>query len=276
MQTAEALSYIRQALEFPSMLWISVTGGEPFLYPEALSAIVEFASKEGLHTECVINCFWAYSEDHAMKVLEPLARVGLDVLNISTDDFHQVQLTFEYVARAYRAARKLEIRPTIMCTVGRFSKLTAAAVIQRLNDAGIHLLGGKPPKTVPSALAVESGFLPLGRGAALDDRELLLGAAPVEGPCDLVLSDISITPEGNVMPCCAAASTIPGFAIGNASSTNLAVLLAMASERKDLHILSQRGPRGLQSQKEPFIEAQYVNRCHLCYEIVSRLLSLDT
>jgi len=82
----EAFGYIEQAKEIPTVEWISITGGEPFLQQEMLQAVIVFATKQSLLTECVTNCFWAESEQSATIILESIQQKGLDVLNISADD----------------------------------------------------------------------------------------------------------------------------------------------------------------------------------------------
>ena len=77
MKEEEAIGYIDQAGEIPSVEWISITGGEPFLYPELLESSIKHASKKGLRTECVTNCFWADSEEKAEETLGGLVEAGL-------------------------------------------------------------------------------------------------------------------------------------------------------------------------------------------------------
>ena len=184
MSLDDALGYISQAGEISTMEWISISGGEPFLFPEMLKEIISSAAKAGLHTECVTNCFWAETETAAVKTLQTLKHAGLEVLNISADDFHQEHLPFEYVGNCYRASLRLGLKPVIMCTVGRSSRLTIKRVAELLGDEGIRIFGREVPyKGQVTALAVQSGFIPLGRAVSIAEEELMIGDSPTGGPC---------------------------------------------------------------------------------------------
>lgn len=278
MEPDEALDYIDQAREIPTVEWISFTGGEPFLLPEMLLKLVGHASRKGLRTECVTNCFWATTEGTAEGLLGRLVDEGLDVIDISADDFHQRHIPFDRVRNCYMAARRLGLKVVIMCAVARSSRLRIGEVVRLLGDDGIRVLGSEAPTgETPSALGVETGFIPVGRGADIPEDEWLIGNGPLEGPCKLVLRDIAIAPSGKVLPCCSAAGLAQAAEVGNARS-GLRELIEETTRRTLFKVLSTKGPLGLKRLLGPGRRKGYVNRCHLCYDVLtdprlSRVLS---
>ena len=270
MERDEAFSFIDQAKNIPTLEWISITGGEPFLLQDMLRAVISFATNKSLRTECVTNCFWAESEQKATTILERLQQVGLEVINISADDFHQDRLPFERVLTCYRAAKKLRMKIVIMCTVSRSSTLTASRVVSKLGDRGIHILRrGVSPQEPVRALAIQSGFIPAGRAANIPEQERAIGDGPVNGPCRLVLRDVSIAPSGHVLSCCSALGASDAFSIGNARDEELQTIIHRAANMAPFRILMDEGPDVLLKRIGGVQTRDYVNRCDLCYEAMT-------
>jgi MoaA/NifB/PqqE/SkfB family radical SAM enzyme len=268
MTLEEATSYIDQARKIPTVEWISFTGGEPFLLPEMLASLIGYASLRGLRTECVTNCFWAESEERALELLERLEEAGLDAINISADDFHQRHIPFERVGNCYRAASRLGLKTVIMCAVARSSSLRIENVIQGLCDEGIHDIRDGKPRTPVSALAVETGVVPVGRASDIPREEWPIGDSPVEDPCRDVLRDIGISPSGDVLPCCSAAGIIEGAWLGNAKERRLADIIVGAIDDPLFRTLSMEGPSAL-AERLGLMKNGYVNRCHLCHVVLT-------
>jgi MoaA/NifB/PqqE/SkfB family radical SAM enzyme len=267
MSLDEALDYIDQAEEIPSVRYISFTGGEPFLLSEMLVRLVRYASERGLHTECVTNSFWASTMGSAEKMLRRLADAGLEVINLSVDDFHQSQIPFERVLNSYRAARNLGLKIVLMCAASRSSRIRIEGVKRMLGDDDIYIVGRGEKRGEPRVIAMETGFIPAGRGADIPEEEWLKGDGPLAGGCRAVLRDIAIAPGGRVLPCCSAAGAIKELFIGNARVRRLMNILEDAWRIPLFKLLSDRGPIGLlgRLENEP---AEYVNRCHLCYDLL--------
>lgn len=267
MKAEEGVDYIDQAGEIPSVEWISITGGEPFLYPELLESSVRHASKRGLRTECVTNCFWADSEEKAEETLGGLVEAGLDVINVSADDFHQRHIPFERVLNCYNAAMGLGIKTVVMCAAAKSSALRAKTVKRLLGGGDIQILRAGDPRPTASAVIVETGFTPVGRGAHIPRDEWLTEENPVGGPCDMVLRDIGVSPSGRVLPCCSAASLAEEACLGSAREESLVEILERAARRPLFRALSTEGPSAL-AERLGMKEKGYVGRCHLCYEVL--------
>ena len=139
-----------------------------------------------------------------------------------------------------------------------------------LGDRGIHILRKQVPPRIPlSALAVESGFIPVGRAAQIPENERVMGAGSIDGPCRVVLRDVSISPSGNVFPCCSALGTNEAFTIGNARREKLRAIIQRAGHIGPFKVLMDEGPEALQRWTGGRYTRGYVNRCDLCYEVMT-------
>jgi MoaA/NifB/PqqE/SkfB family radical SAM enzyme len=271
MAPGEAMGYILQIREIPSVDWVSFSGGEPFLFPDLLQKLIAFASGLGLYTECVTNCFWAETADGALKVLVRFKQAGLTVINISTDDFHQQHLPFDRVRNAYNAAKDIGVKIVIMSAVKRSSRITAGQLGQLLEDDGIFIFGRSASQgATTTALAVQSGFLPIGSGADISVKERVIEDRSLSGGCEIALRDISIHPSGKVFPCCSAAGMAETAVLGNAKETGLKKIIREAGRHPFFRVLSTEGPQGLCRYLHwDTLGKSYVNRCHLCYELLT-------
>jgi hypothetical protein len=280
MDIDEALGYIDQARELGTVEWISLTGGEPFLLHDMLKALIAYAHERGFHTECVTNCFWASTVENAEEKLKQLVDAGLDVINISADDFHQRHIPFARVRNCYLMAKQLGLRIVVMCALSRSSMLKIGEISRLLNGERIAIASGYGSPEGALSLAVETGFIPVGRGKTLPEHEQLIGCGSLVGSCKTVLRDIVITPSGEVMPCCSASGLTKAAKIGNARERRLIELLKEAHTKKLFRILSREGPMGLWRCIGPTPLESFVNKCHFCYEVLmdsrlSRFLGLS-
>jgi hypothetical protein len=267
MSRYDAQDYIDKASRVLSVEWISLSGGEPMLQPSFVEGLVAYASGLGLKTELVTNCNWAETPEKATGTLKRLRDAGLDVLNISADDFHQATISFERVRNCYGAAKGLGVKMVVMTVLRKSSRL-------HLDDVA-RLLGDNIPRPgeasgEDAALGVESGFSPVGRGASIPREEWWLDASPLSGGCQNVLRDVGITPGGDLLPCCSASATLPGFSPGNLDDWDLDELLLKAWESDLFKVLGEKGPMGLLG-KPP--DGVYVNKCHFCNEVLKPILT---
>jgi len=270
MTEGEARGYIDQISKIPSVEWVSFTGGEPFLMPETLRNLIMYTSEKGLKTECVTNCSWAESGERAENILKRLVDAGLDFINLSADDFHQRHIPFSRIRNCYEAAKKIGLRMVIMCAVSKSSELTVDRIARLLGEDDIRIIGGEEIEA-PAALAVETGFLPVGRGEAIPESEWVVGREPADGPCGAVLRDVAIAPGGVLLPCCSVAGVLGSVRLGNVGKESLGALISKAWGRDVFRVLSQEGPAGLRRRMDLEERVDYVNRCHACVDALRRL-----
>jgi len=119
-QSPQIISLIQQGRKDKDS--ITFTGGEPFLELRLLQKLVDLSASRLAQTEVVTNGHWASSPFEAEKTLKPLKESGLDVLNLSIDDYHSEFIPINSVKNAYYAALSLDLRPIIMTTRQKNSK----------------------------------------------------------------------------------------------------------------------------------------------------------
>ena len=268
MPLDEAWGYIDQASRIPSVEWISFTGGEPFLLPGLLNELVGYASAKGLRTECVTNCSWADTPEKTEESLKTLKGAGLDIVNISADDFHQEFVPFENVRNCFEAVKRLGLKTVIMSAAQAGGTFSLEEIINRLGPEDIGTLGEAKSAEGLSAIAVETGFIPIGRASKLPRDKWLIGESQTEGPCRLVLRDIGIDPRGDLLACCSAASLLDRGRLGSLVGTRIQQRLEDTGEQPLFKILSEQGPSSLADSLGIPWRDEFVSRCHLCHEVL--------
>jgi hypothetical protein len=268
MSLDEGRRYIDQISSIASVEWISFTGGEPFLLPGLLNALIDHASAKDLRTECVTNCSWAVTPEKTKESLNTLKESGLDVVNISTDDFHMEFVPFEKVRNCFEAAKSLGLKIVIMSAAQAGGTHRIAEIINLLGPEEIRIIGGQEVAGELSAIAIETGFIPVGRGAEVPFNKWLIGESQIEGPCHLVLRDIGIDTKGELLACCSATSFQRRGRLGRVVETGIQRLLDDASEQPLFKILSEHGPSSLADSLGIQWRNGFVNRCHLCHEVL--------
>lgn len=230
-------------------LWVSLTGGEPFLEPDLQSELIPYATRAGLNTEVVTNGFWAKTLSIAMENLSSIRELGLDILNLSLDDFHQEYIPVSSIRNAFNAAKKLGIKIIIMTTTIKKSKITSDTIPKLLKDEKIQIFG-RPKIPNPNALLIETPITPIGRGANITELNYTL---ITEVKCGEALRDIGIGPKGDVFPCCG--SLVNKIMLGNIYNSSL----------KDILDNTERNPIIESIRNGASISGPFTSKCHACY-----------
>lgn len=270
LSTPQAKYLIDQACSVSTIEAISFSGGEPFILGKELDEVVRYASRAGFATECVTNCYWAKSETAAHKRLARLKDAGLSVLSISADDFHQEQLPFTSVRNAYWAARAFGLRVALITSTSKSSRLRGLEIRERIGDDDIHSSKRKAPRDqLPQAVAIESSFIPVGRGESIpiEEREFANHLSP--GPCRSIFRDLLALPSGQLLPCCSAAAIRHCASSGNLFETSLLHLLSRISANPLFLVIATEGPVGLREKLGSGADRRYSSECHLCHELLS-------
>ncbi|GAA6258752.1 radical SAM/SPASM domain-containing protein [Bacteroides sp. f07] len=102
--------YINKCTEaFPTIQLVVFSGGECFSLKDDLYHAVQFANERGLMTRVVSNGYWASSYDKAYSILKKMKALGLNELNLSTGDDHQVWVPFNNIVNAIKASAELDL-----------------------------------------------------------------------------------------------------------------------------------------------------------------------
>ena len=106
MTAAEVTDHLAAASDCPPAE-ITLSGGEPFLFPDLLHVAVVQALQLA-PTRVSTNSFWATDLPAARRQLAPLHAAGLRHLQLSVDSFHQPDVPLDRLATAIQAARELD------------------------------------------------------------------------------------------------------------------------------------------------------------------------
>ncbi len=250
---------------------IHIGGGEPFLNPEGLKAIVETAVSLGMAIEYVeTNSSWYKDMGGACTLLESLREKGLTCLLVSISPFHNEHIPLWKVKGVMEACGKVGIRA--FPWIPEFCE-----EIEALGDSGTHKLSEFEEKYGPGYLkGLPSRYWIHWGGRAIKTYAEIFGSKPFEevlreggGRC-LQLLDVShfhLDLFGNYVPGLCSGLAIEREDLGTPISTE---------KYPHLSILFQAGVRGLYelaSNKYEFKPSEsYMSACHLCLEIRKHLV----
>ncbi len=258
---------------------VVLTGGEPTLFlREVLATLQHISQKSDTFSRLVTNASWATSLKAARQVLRSLKEAGLGELNYSVDDFHQAYIPLAHIRYAVAAAEELEI-PVLLAHKSYPGSKSSRATYEALLEREIPLLEDLPPEEYGKRpLTISSGHtLPIGRGA---QKVNPLDWVPPEvteerwrGPCNEVLKELVIAPDGRLSPCCGLVErTIPYFYAGSVIEQDVFEVLEVANKSVLYNWLALGGPSSImdyilsQDPSIPFL-GRYVQNCQLCNEI---------
>jgi len=105
---------LAEANKLGTVNFVSVEGGEPFLYYPIMVHLVREATKLGFHVEVLSNCYWASCVRDAVAWLLPMAKAENVEFSFSSDLYHGETWVTEEVRNAVKAARKLKIKAGVI------------------------------------------------------------------------------------------------------------------------------------------------------------------
>ena len=265
----DAEKWLSELVETQQFEWLTLHGGEPFLYIEKMKTILRMAKDLDIPRRgAITNGYWARTHPIASKILRELIDAGLNRISFSVDGFHQKYIDIGVVKVGIEAAASLGF-DRIWVDSYYIESLDAKNKYDQLTSESLkelHEIEG-----IEFSLN-QVGFE--GRGAkSLTDHVEMLPNLP-SGKCVLPYwlggdlqspEGIEIDFEGNVTIC-------PGICIGNAKVDSLSEILDNYEyyNHPINRILAKEGPKGLhglatQHGLEPISE--FVNECHLCFEM---------
>lgn len=245
--------FLNDGRKFEGIEWIYFGGGEPFTqYPLLLKAI-QRARKLEYRVGVETNGYFARTEEAALRLLRPLAIMGVEDLRVSNDSLHYRNPWTSPANKALSAARELGI-PTTLVQIS----LPGTA---RTN-----------PSTTPHADQVdELRFMYAGRAAELfaaQQPRLDLSTLNSCPRSDLADPDrVYIDTYGFVQIC-------PGISIGNACQDPLNEIIPNydVHSHQVLNILDETGPAGLVENSGLPAGTKIVDACHGCFSARKQLV----
>jgi len=237
-------------------------------------------SKSRSVTRVVTNAFWASSPTSAISALNKLKNAGLAELNISVDDFHQEFVPIENVKNAVNAAIKLEIR-VLLAHKSYPSSISNKAYYEDCLGMSIEQVNKNKSNNFNEnkVFFSQSYTVPIGRGSDEINKDKWLPPNYTkdrwEGPCSEVLKSYTISPNGNLMPCCGLVNRDIGiFYAGNVLNNNIVSEMEKYCKSILYNWLALEGPSEIRKfviEKDPKItfSDKYVQNCQVCQELFS-------
>jgi len=226
-------------------------GGEAFLFYPLMIEGIKIARDQGLEAGIVTNAYWATTEEDAELWLKPLLELGISDLSLSDDTFHSADEEESLAKHALAAAKNLGI------PVGIISIEEPKVEIGQDTVNGAPVIGG--------------GVMFKGRAV-----EKLIKGLPTRSWRDFTEcphEDLGnpkrahLDSYGNVHLC-------QGLSMGNMWQTPLSELIN--DYDCDSHpinkLLVKGGPAHLAKEYNIEHHDEYVDACHLCYDLRLKLL----
>ena len=250
MTLAQVRQIYDQAEQLGTIDEICFEGGEPMLYyPVVLEAAREAASR-GFSVGMVSNNYWATSTEDALTWLRPFAGV-VKLLELSTDLFHADEVMHEQARNAVAAAEQLGIPvSTIVCeSPGEVAEAPGQERGQPVASGGI-LFKGRAAEQLVQGVARQPW-------RQLDSCP----AEELEHP-----RRVHLDPLGHMHIC-------QGIPMGNLFERPLTQVVADYDPATHPIIgpLLEGGPAALAERYAVPHQEEYVDACHLCFEVRKQL-----
>jgi MoaA/NifB/PqqE/SkfB family radical SAM enzyme len=240
---------------------IHLTGGEPFLYFERLSQIVEQAWRQNLRGLEYIetNASWAINTTEIRDRLKFLDANGLEKLKISWDIFHAEFIDIETVLRLKEVAEEVLGQDRVLVRWQRYLQEPVrirGLEIEEKKDVYCQALRQDSCRFTGRAAFQLAGLIADLPAAAFSGRNCkseILGAKGVH-----------IDPYGNVF-----SGQCSGIAVGNVRQMPLDEIWCQFEPAQSLfwQTLANSGPLGFlqQAQEAGYVPlTQYASKCHFC------------
>jgi len=244
---------LAEAKKLGTVNYVSIEGGEPFLYYQIMAKAVEEAANLGFRVEILSNCYWATCPEDAVEWLLPIAKAKDIELGLSSDPYHGESWETEEVKNAVKAAKALNMK--------------------------VDILAVKYPHTeVPCPSEIEGAKVGLSeimcRGRAFSKLTEKISKKPwrefKKCPYENFTKQerVHIDPLGYVHVC-------QGISIGNVWQKPFSKTIEEYNpyENPILEPLIRGGPVALVEKFSLPHEEAYADACHLCY--AARLLLRD-
>jgi MoaA/NifB/PqqE/SkfB family radical SAM enzyme len=238
---------------------VHVSGGESFLNYEEMLAIFRQAKSNSFgNIGATTNAFWAVNDTIADRKCMELADAGATYFEVSIDYWHLPYVSIDRVRCLLRAMRRTGLRATLRTLTSRSHHMD-------------ELLADFADAELLQVIVGNGRVQPVGRGAStVPPSEVYYSNGP-EGCCEQQLN-LTITPNGNVYPCCAGADMTESLSSGNVHRDTLAeAVIKMRTDQMIREVI-----HGGTGQLIPIIQElgfgdrllpQYSGICHLCWDV---------
>jgi organic radical activating enzyme len=259
---------------------LGFTGGEPFLYPEFLFALIERAAGLGFRFDKIqTNGVWFHDTAHLETTLTTLRDAGFTgKLGLSVDKFHGKHT--REAAKFCVTARRIFNRDTIV----------SLSYASRAPDQGlepVHDLARELDAIVDWSAALHRYLLVSpdftmvvnwNHLAAVERAEHYRGSWDglwfEEDYCEGPGQALIVTPRGEVKPCCGFASDLDQLTIGNIHTDTVADIITRAREHPYVGKVFREGLSAIRDEilaHDPeALPGATSNHCFFCWYVLSK------
>ena len=128
---------LAEAKKLKSVDYVSLEGGEPFLYYQTMLWGLHKAKDLDFRRSIVTNAYWATSVEDAKEWLMPILEIGIHNIAISDDIYHYGEVEENLAKNAYKAAKDLGL-PVDKITIEDPKKY-----LKKIKWKGKPVVGGK-------------------------------------------------------------------------------------------------------------------------------------
>ena len=237
---------------------LHVSGGEAFIrYQDTMDMFRRGKSQGFLNIGTTTNAFWALNRDVALGRCKELTDAGVTYLEVSMDYWHLPYVSLERVRNLLWGARRMGLTIILRTLTTRNHHLTELFEgFDDLDFINVKISNGR--------------VAPVGRGKSEIPLEEVY-YLNTEGCCEDLLC-LTVSPEGNVYPCCAGADMTTSLACGNVHRDTLAeAIFKMRTDRMIRHLV-HTGSGSLipiinQLGFGDRLLEKHTSICHLCWDI---------
>ncbi len=220
---------------------VVLSGGEPFLKPKRLAAVLEAIHANGLKAGITTSASWARTEERARQMLESLKYEVISELAFSADRHHLPFLSLDHVRNGINAALSLGIA------------VNAFICLDSEEDDFLDRFRAKMGPEIMERISVRLANTHVaGRAAQRSEFEAIHRPVPFEELADQVCNSPAapaITPDGRMMACCgdnmSDAENWPALQLGDIRKDDYGAMLDKADSDPLIQAMRVFGPKHL-------------------------------
>lgn len=263
---------------------LGFTGGEPFLYPEFVTAVTRRAADLGFRFDKVMtNGVWFADQEELERVLTDLRDAGFTgKLGLSVDKFHGIQTA--KLATFCRAARRVFDRDTILSL--SYASRSPGEGLDPIRKLAVDLEAVVDwSSLLKRYLLVSDDFtmtLNWNHLATVERAESLPGN-PWDGRwfaedyCEGPGQALIVNPRGDVKPCCGFASDLDQLTIGNIYTDTAGQVIERGRSHPYVGKVFRDGLTAIRDEilaRDPAaLPGRTSNHCYFCWYVLTRGLA---
>lgn len=241
---------------------LHVAGGEPTLFWKEMETILCVARDLGYKNSIVTNGFWGKDREKAKKLVKRLKEAGVIEIELSIDAMHQQYTgnkSIHHILEAVEMYGGIDMILSL-CTARHDN---TSEILRQIDCALLNNVNITTRQVVSVGRAKQT----------FSESDLYLEEGIPTGSCNQWLN-LTITPNGDVYPCCGGSELCPSLRMGNCFSDNLQFVLEQSKFNYMLRVLIHAGPAYfanmlLDNGYGHLLRPTYGNFCHLCNDIFS-------